>query len=179
MIGTSGKDYLIFETVGVGQGEVEISNVSDINIVVLSPESGDEVQFMKAGLLEIADLYVINKSDRPGSDKLKTLIYSMTQIHNYPYDIKPPIINIQANTGQNIDQLYREIKAHYLKLKIKGLIKSKRIKRYKHRINNLIKDVLLSTFWSESKIDVLEELIKKIDTNKKSPHELAQQILSL
>ena len=103
----------------------------------------------------------------------------MTQIHNYPYDIKPPIINIQANTGQNIEQLYCEIEAHYLKLKIKGLIKSKRIKRYKHRINNLIKDVLLSTFWSESKIDVLEELIKKIDTNKKSPHELAQQILSL
>ena len=57
----------------VGQGEIEIANVADITLVVLSPESGDEVQFMKAGLLEIADVYVINKSDRPGGNQLKTL----------------------------------------------------------------------------------------------------------
>ena len=74
IIGASGKDYILFETVGVGQGEIEIANVADITLVVLSPESGDEVQFMKAGLLEIADVYVINKSDRPGGNQLKTLI---------------------------------------------------------------------------------------------------------
>ena len=179
IIGSSGKDYIIYETVGVGQAEIEIENVADITIVVLSPESGDEVQFMKAGLLEIADIYVVNKSDRPGANKLNTLIKSMAQFHHHSKEITPLIVNTQAHTEKGIDELYNKIKTHYSKLNKSGIINSKRIKRYKYRVNNLIKDELLASFWSEKKIKALEEQIEKIDTDKKSPHELAQLLLSI
>jgi len=179
IIGSSGKDYIIYETVGVGQAEIEIENVADITIVVLSPESGDEVQFMKAGLLEIADIYVVNKSDRPGANKLNTLIKSMAQFHDHSKEITPLIVNTQAHTEKGIDELYNKIKTHYSKLNKSGIINSKRIKRYKYRVNNLIKDKLLASFWSEKKIKALEEQIEKIDTDKKSPHELAQLLLSI
>ena len=177
IIGASGKDYILFETVGVGQGEIEITNVADITLVVLSPESGDEVQFMKAGLLEIADVYVINKSDRPGGNQLKTLISSMVHLNQDRNDINHPIVKTEANLGKGIDELYAGLKTYYQQLNQKGIIKSKRIKRCKHRVYNLIKDDLLENFWSKGKKSKLDEFTKKIDTDKKSPHELAQMLL--
>ena len=116
IIGASGKDYILFETVGVGQGEIEIANVADITLVVLSPESGDEVQFMKAGLLEIADVYVINKSDRPGGNQLKTLISSMVHLKQDRNDINHPIVKTEANLGKGIDELYAGLKTSYQQL---------------------------------------------------------------
>ena len=123
IIGASGKDYILFETVGVGQGEIEIANVADITIVVLSPESGDEVQFMKAGLLEIADVYVINKSDRPGGNRLKSLITSMVHLNQNINGLNHPIVKTEANSGDGIDELYESLKTYYLVLNEKGIIK--------------------------------------------------------
>ncbi len=178
IISASGKDYILFETVGVGQGEIEIANVADITLVVLSPESGDEVQFMKAGLLEIADIYVINKSDRPGGNRLKTLITSMVHLKQDMNGINLPIIKTVANSGEGIDELYEVFKTYFSLLNEKGIIKSKRIKRYKHRVYNLIKDDLLGKFWSRDKKSKLDKFTQKIDTDKKSPHELAQMLLT-
>ena len=178
IIGASGKDYILVETVGVGQGEIEIANVADITLVVLSPESGDEVQFMKAGLLEIADVYVINKSDRPGGNQLKTLITSMVHLNQDMNDINHPIVKTEANSGEGIDELYEGLKTYYQQLNEKGIIKSRRINRCKHRVYNLIKDNLLGNFWSKDKKLELDNFTKKIDTDKKSPHELAQLLLT-
>ena len=178
VLGASGKDYIIFETVGVGQGEIEITNVADISVVILSPESGDEVQFMKAGLLEIADMYVINKFDRPGGNRLYNLINSMIEVNTNRNGFIPPIIKTEANSGKGVNELFEQLKSQWSLMEEKGLIQKKRINRYKHRVNNLIKDNLLKNFWSKDKINKLDRLTQKIDTDKKSPHELAKLLLS-
>jgi LAO/AO transport system kinase len=177
IIGASGKDFILFETVGVGQGEIEIANTADITIVVLSPESGDEVQFMKAGLLEIADIYVINKSDRPGSNNLHTLLTSMVHLNLERDGEFPFIIKTEAHARVGLNKLFRAIKSYYANINKKGILRKKRINRYKYRVLNLIKDELLLDFWSRDKKQMLETLTDKIDTDIKSPHELAQLLL--
>jgi len=177
ILGASGKDYILFETVGVGQGEIEIANTADITIVVLSPESGDEVQFMKAGLLEIADIYVINKSDRPGSNRLNTLLTSMVHLNLDRDDESPFIIKTEAHSRVGLKELFEAIKTYYANINKKGILRKKRINRYKYRVLNLIKDELLLDFWSHDKKQMLETLTDKIDTDIKSPHELAQLLL--
>jgi len=177
ILGASGKDYILFETVGVGQGEIEIANTADITIVVLSPESGDEVQFMKAGLLEIADIYVINKSDRPGSNRLNTLLTSMVHLNLDRDDESPFIIKTEAHSRIGLKELFEAIKTYYANINKKGILRKKRINRYKYRVLNLIKDELLLDFWSHDKKQMLETLTDKIDTDIKSPHELAQLLL--
>ena len=94
------------------------------------------------------------------------------------HSINHPIVKTEANLGEGIDELYEGLKTYYQQLNEKGIIKSKRIKRCKHRVYNLIKDDLLGNFWSKSKKSKLDEFTQKIDTDKKSPYELAQILLT-
>jgi LAO/AO transport system kinase len=102
---SAGFDYILVETVGVGQSEVEIAGLADISVVVLVPESGDEIQGMKSGLMEIADIFVVNKSDRDGADafanNLKKLVHQRTEII--------PVINTIADKSAGIDELMQAI----------------------------------------------------------------------
>jgi LAO/AO transport system kinase len=103
---TIGFDFIIVETVGVGQTEIEIAGLADVSVVNLVPGSGDEVQTMKAGILEIADIFVVNKSDKPGAEELvknlNTLFYSRKKE-------KIPVIKTIATTGEGIEELYNEM----------------------------------------------------------------------
>ena len=107
----SGYDIIIFETVGVGQVEVDVIEAVDTVIVTLVPESGDDIQMMKGGLMEIADLYVINKSDRQGSDKLFALLNKAIELNEHRI-WKSKIIKTVATSGEGITQLYSCIKEH-------------------------------------------------------------------
>ncbi len=102
---SSGFDYILVETVGVGQSEVEIAGLADISVVVLVPESGDEIQSMKSGLMEIADIFVVNKSDREGAEafanNLKKLVHQRTEII--------PVINTIADKAAGVDELMQVI----------------------------------------------------------------------
>jgi LAO/AO transport system kinase len=102
---SSGFDYILVETVGVGQSEVEIAGLADISVVVLVPESGDEIQSMKSGLMEIADIFVVNKSDREGAEafanNLKKLVHQRTEII--------PVINTIADKSTGVDELMQVI----------------------------------------------------------------------
>lgn len=102
---SAGFDYILVETVGVGQSEIEIAGLADISVVVLVPESGDEIQSMKSGLMEIADIFVVNKSDRDGADafanNLKKLVHQRTEII--------PVINTIADKSAGIDELMQAI----------------------------------------------------------------------
>jgi len=108
---SAGFDYVLVETVGVGQSEVEIAGLADISVVVLVPESGDEIQSMKSGLMEIADIFVVNKSDRDGADafanNLKKLVHQRTEII--------PVINTIADKSAGIDELMQAIEDQPLK----------------------------------------------------------------
>jgi len=105
-------DYILVETVGVGQSEIEIAGLADTTVVVVVPEAGDEVQTMKAGLMEIADLFVVNKSDRPDADLFVKNLRLMLAPAFSRHTTEVPIVKTVAASGDGLPELYQKIKAH-------------------------------------------------------------------
>ena len=112
LLDASGRDVVIVETAGVGQTELGIMGVADTVVVVLMPETGDAIQTLKAGLMEIADIFVVNKSDREGADRLVVAITSMQQMALVQGDWTPPILTTQAHVGEGVNDLYAGIQCH-------------------------------------------------------------------
>jgi len=177
ILAASGKDVIIFETVGVGQGEYDVAKAADLTILVLVPESGDEVQLMKAGLIEIADLFVINKSDREGADRLADTLSSM--INAMGNDSKPdaPVFTTVASDGRGMDKLFDGVFDQLDKLDRCGLLVQKKKERYRNRVKKLIQEQLLSEFWTEDRIRKLEDATISLDTITESPYSIANEIL--
>jgi LAO/AO transport system kinase len=112
VLDAAGKDIVIIETVGVGQDEVEIVRMADVSIVTLVPGAGDEVQALKAGIMEIADIFVLNKADREGADRLASAIETNLSLRTYREDEwRPPIVETVATSGQGVPQLVEAISA--------------------------------------------------------------------
>jgi LAO/AO transport system kinase len=110
ILDAAGKDVVIIETVGVGQDEVDIVRTADISIVVLVPGSGDDVQAIKAGIMEIADVFVVNKADREGADRVVQSIAANLSLQTFqPGEWKPPILTTEATSGTGVDALWAEI----------------------------------------------------------------------
>jgi GTPase len=110
VLDASGKDVVIVETVGVGQDEVDIVSTADVSIVVLTPGAGDDVQAMKAGIMEIADAFVVNKADREGAEHVVQTIAASLSLKTFgPSDWRPPIVKTEATTGVGIEALWEEI----------------------------------------------------------------------
>jgi LAO/AO transport system kinase len=110
VLDASGKDLVLIETVGVGQDEVDIVRTADVSIVTLVPGTGDEVQALKAGIMEIADIFVVNKADREGADRMVSAIESVLMLQAFgPDDWRPPILKTEAVTGGGVAALYEAI----------------------------------------------------------------------
>jgi len=177
ILAASGKDVIIFETVGVGQGEYDIAKAADLTVLVLVPESGDEIQLMKAGLVEIADIFVINKSDREGADRLADTLSSM--INAIGNDSKPdaPVFTTVASDGRGMDKLFDGVFDQLDKFDRCGLLVQKKKERYRNRVKKLIQEQLLGEFWTEDRIRKLEDATKSLDTITESPYSIANDIL--
>jgi len=177
ILAASGKDIIIFETVGVGQGEYDIAKAADLTILVLVPESGDEIQLMKAGLIEIADIFVINKSDREGADRLANTLSSM--INAIGNDSKPdaPVFTTVASDGRGMDKLFDGVFDQLDKFDRCGLLVQKKKERYRNRVKKLIQEQLLVEFWTEDRLRKLEDATKSLDTITESPYSIADDIL--
>ena len=178
IIAASGKDYIIFETVGVGQSEHDIIKVADISIVVLVPESGDEIQMMKAGLIEIADLFVINKSDRDGASRLSTMLKNI--LHNFTSQdkLEPPVYNTIGTKGAGVDNLFFGIKEHSKLMSDLGYLDKRRLERYRQRVLSLVTNALEKSFWTKERFDYLNNLTDTIDKINKVPHLMADKLLN-
>jgi len=110
VLDASGKDVVIIETVGVGQDEVDIVRTADVSVVTLVPGSGDEVQALKAGIMEIADIFVVNKADREGADRMAASIEAMLSLHTFAAgEWRPPIVRTEATSGKGVDELLAEV----------------------------------------------------------------------
>ena len=131
-----GKDVVLIETVGVGQSEIEIAEVADTTLVALQPGSGDSVQVLKAGVLEIADVFVVNKSDHPMALQLQREIRSMMEMLNFSGWV-PALISTQALAGKGIAELWDAIVAHAAWLRASGEIRTKRRSAFAHRVRQL------------------------------------------
>ena len=177
ILAASGKDIVIFETVGVGQGEYDVIKAVDIAIVVLVPESGDEVQLMKAGLIEIADFFVINKSDRPGANRLGTTLKFLLHNSFGKFRLEPPVLNTTANKGEGIAELYDAIFNHLKLMDKKGIITKKQLDRHRNRVFSLIQNKLLKEFWTSKRLIELEQHTNDVESIKSSAYEIANQIM--
>ena len=178
VLAASGKDVIIFETVGVGQGEHDVAKAVDVTIVVLVPESGDEIQLMKAGLIEIADLFIINKADRDGAQRLAQLLQNMLHTSSHADKLEPPVFTTVASDGTGIDELFSGINDHLKKMEENGDLDIKKLDRHRSRIRGLIQDRLLNDFWTSEKIDALNKKTDSINSIKASPYQLYNDLLN-
>ena len=127
ILDAAGFDVICVETVGVGQAEVEIAGQADTTLVVMAPGLGDSIQTAKAGILEIADIFVVNKSDRPGASEVSRDLRSMLAMAKYESRWKPPIVLTAASAGTGIDELVERVAAHWDWLGESGLLRERRV----------------------------------------------------
>jgi len=178
VLDAAGYDLIIMETVGVGQSELDIAQAADSTVVVLVPESGDSVQAMKAGLMEIADFFVLNKSDRPGSDQATASLQTILMMRNHDEKTwMPNIIKTIASENKGIEEIADEINRHKDFLKTNNLFISKREKQTKNRIKNIVEDKLKEKLWSESGENSLNLSIEKVVLGDLSPYQIAENII--
>ena len=178
VLDAAGYDIIIMETVGVGQSELDIAQAADTTVVVLVPESGDAVQAMKAGLMEIADFFVLNKSDRPGSDQATASMQTILMMRDH--DEKswmPNIIKTIASENKGIEEIANEINRHKDYLKTNKLFISKREKQTKNRIKNIVENKLKEKLWSESAENSLNLSLEKVVLGDLSPYQIAENII--
>ena len=179
LLAASGKDLVIFETVGVGQGEYEVAKAADISVVMLVPESGDEVQLMKAGLIEVADLFVINKSDRDGGARLSQTLQAILQNNGKVEKRKPPVINTIANRGEGISELYQEIISKLNLMREDGTLIEKRKQRFHDRVIDIVQDKIHRDFWTPERLKELDKEALSYSVSKTSARAVAEKIIKV
>ena len=170
----SGKDIIFIETVGVGQSEYSVSEITDLTALVFVPESGDEIQLLKAGILELADIFVVNKSDRKDSNLLVKSINNI--ISSTKKNIKKiPIFKTSCKTGNGLDIFANAIVEYYNSMKENEDIQNRQAVRYSRRIKTIIEKDVLKNFWSENRLSLLEK-IDKSSIKMKSPYKIVDEI---
>jgi len=175
-----GKDVILVETVGSGQAEVDIARIADTSVVVLSPDAGDEIQIMKAGIMEIADIFAINKADKAGADTLAMEIELMLGMKTYlPTGWKPGIVLTEAVTDKGADKLAEEILKHReFLISGDGLERCKK-ERAKQELIWTIESFIKNYFYHEiDKGGYLEKLVGDFVRRKESPHSAALKIIN-
>jgi LAO/AO transport system kinase len=179
ILDAAGYDYIIIETVGVGQSEVDIVKTADTVVMVMVPGLGDDIQSIKAGIMEIGDIFVINKSDLFGADRTATEINMMLDL-SMNMDRRPPVMKVTASKGEGIDSLISEIKSHINFLKTSGNFEKRRSDNMKLEVMDLIeselKKIVISRTANENK---LETEVGKILNKEKNMYEVRDEFLKL
>jgi LAO/AO transport system kinase len=177
VLDAAGKSLVIIETVGVGQDEVDIVRMADVSIVMLVPGTGDEVQALKAGIMEIADIFVVNKADRDGADRTVTAVESNLALQSYGEgEWRPPIVKTEATTGRGVPELWEAIKA------FRAHSESSRVSRMKTRSEFRMRELLTHGFLEHLDRHVLapgelQQLIERIAARDTDPYTAAADIL--
>ena len=174
----AGFNVIIYETVGVGQIELDVILATDTVVVVLVPESGDEIQMLKAGLMEIGNIFAINKADRPGANRLmatlKDLLLSLSKDAG---NWSPQVIHTVATEGKGIDSLVDSINSHRIFNEEQGVQQQRMDEQYKRRITGLITDDYVEKFWNDINCYELQKELKKNHHDRTSPYNFAKQML--
>ncbi len=174
LLDAAGFNYIIIETVGVGQDEVDIVKSAHLSIVVLVPGMGDDIQAIKAGIMEIADIFVINKSDREGVEKVEQEINFLLMLSGKPKDELPEVVKTVAINGKGVNELFQiiEEKGH-------TILNSPKYFRYhkellKEKLVRHMKEKLFEKFRKNIKLDIENE-VEKVLKEKKSPYQIAEE----
>jgi LAO/AO transport system kinase len=173
-----GKDVILIETVGVGQSEVDIIKYADTTMVILTPAGGDGIQAMKAGIMEIADIFVVNKADMAGADRTCTEISMMLDLSGAK-QWRPPIVRTSTLDGSGINEMFAAIEKHRLFLEESGQLQKVREGRIRRDVLDLIEDKLKNTVWAQvCGSENFELTVSRIMSREMDPYTAANQLLS-
>jgi len=176
VLDASGRDLILVETVGVGQDEIDIVRLADITIVILVPGMGDDVQTIKAGIMEIADIFVINKSDREGAERVEREILSLQSLIRQD-KWTPPIVKTVASTGQGIDELVGAIDDYEAHLANGNLALKRNIHNWQERLVEMVRDALLEKARTELGNGGVEKYATEVAEHKRDPYSLVEEIV--
>lgn len=177
VLDASGKDLVLIETVGVGQDEVDIVRLADITVVILVPGMGDDVQTIKAGIMEIADVFVINKSDREGADRVEREIRAMQTLAVRKDQWTPSIVKTVAVEGKGVPELAAAIANYEQFLQQHNLLLKKKISNWRERLIEMLREALLRRLLSERVPEgEIGRLAAEIAEHRRDPYSLVEEI---
>ncbi len=177
MLEASGYDVVIIETVGVGQSELAIAQAADTTILVLMPGSGDDVQAIKSGIMEIGDIFVVNKADLPGANKTATDIMASLELTNFKNDWRPPVISCVAETNEGVDSVWEAAQKHREFLQSSGELKERRKLKVQAELAELVAGMARDNLKAalETSNDNQKMLGQVVD-HEVDPHSAAEQL---
>jgi len=179
VIEASGKDVILIETVGVGQDEIDIVRLSDVTIVVLVPGMGDDVQSLKAGIMEIADLFVVNKADREGADRVEKEVRAMQSLATSHGDWVPPVVKTIASTGEGIDRLVEAIAQMKEWLETDGRMEARRRTYWRERITEMMRHALMRQVRKHGMSDAeLDAYAERVARKQEDPYKLVPELVA-
>jgi len=178
VIDASGRDRILIETVGVGQDEVDIVRLADITVVILVPGMGDDVQTIKAGIMEIADIFVINKSDREGADRVEREIRAMQSLETRKDGWTPPIVKTVASEGAGTVELAAAIGDYEAYLKNENLLMQKNVENWRERLIEMLRDAMLERARAQIDGPSLDRYAVEIAGHKRDPYSLVEEIVA-
>jgi LAO/AO transport system kinase len=178
VLDASGKDVVLIETVGVGQDEVDIVRLADITVVVLVPGMGDDVQTIKAGIMEIADVFAINKSDREGAERVERELRAMQSIAQRADKWTPPIVKTVATEGTGIPELAAAIRNYEKFLERENLLLRKQTENWRDRLLEMLRDSVLQRVVREHLGDgSVTRYAAEVAEHKRDPYSLVEEIV--
>jgi LAO/AO transport system kinase len=177
VLDAAGFDRILIETVGVGQSELEVAQTADSTAVVLVPESGDAVQAMKAGLMEIADLFVINKSDREGADRAAQAIRSALHLRARTSEWTIPVMLTAASLGRGVPELVQAFERHLEWLTETGTLAGRRRQRLEQTLEVLVRERLWEDFRSQVPEGAWREALATLAERRETPNRLSEQLV--
>ena len=173
-----GKDVIIVETVGVGQSALDVSEVSDTTVVLLTPESGDSIQAMKAGLMEIADVLVVNKADREGAGRFASELRMIVDMGQWGDGWKPPVLRVGARDGTGMDGLYEQLAAHGDYLSAEGRLEERRLRQGRSAIQRALGELWRGRLTElRDGDDTLDRLSERVARREIQPLAAARMIM--
>ncbi len=178
VLDAAGYSRILIETVGVGQSELEVAQTADTTAVVLVPESGDAVQAMKAGLMEIADVFVINKADREGADRAAFAIQSALDLRAHSGTWTIPVQLTIASKADGVRELVERFEEHLAYLRETGDLERRRRRRLEQRLRDLIEDQLWRQFRAHAGDGIWNDALAALAQRSATPHQIATRLLS-
>jgi LAO/AO transport system kinase len=177
LLDASGRDLILIETVGVGQDEVDIVRLADITVVILVPGMGDDVQTIKAGIMEIADIFVINKSDREGAERVEREIRALQALATRQDGWTPPIVKTVASDGTGVAELAHAIAGYEEFLQKENRALKKSVENWQERLVEMLRDAMLEK--ARVRLGDINALAAEIAEHKRDPYTVVEEISKL
>ncbi len=178
VLDAAGRDVVLVETVGVGQDEVDIVKLADVTVLLLVPGMGDDVQTIKAGIMEIADVFVINKADRPGAERLEQEIHAMLAISPRGDGWAPPVVKTVATEGTGVEEMLAAMDRYADFLRSTGVAEQKRARIWRERLLALLRERLMERVVAETLGNgALNEYAARIAARQLDPYSVVDEVL--